>query len=262
MPSRTTLTMGSAEASIGFTIAIEFLMSVIICSGMCSYNVSHASEFDTDGGIELIDKPPVVCQGHYEYHLQGITGNRKDMLYWSYTTVSGTVPREPGNLASSHDRSVDDAFPPIGRQYESSCSGWGTAYYSTTYIIAKLRNWNAKTGGDQYRCSRYWTLNLVKDGRRGEKDIAYWHSGVQVKHGCAMLSDFPQGEPNFQKSWCTDPAVWRKAISYRMKSRKILKNINTPSGLRALKEHILDDRYGIATAGDSPSRGAWVTTII
>ena len=454
MPSRTTLTMGSAEASIGFTRAIEFLMSVIICSGMCSYNVSHASEFDTDGGIELIDKPPVVCQGHYEYHLQGITGNRKDMLYWSYTTmlvktdltgkvlvkkkvkshhgdlcyangrlyvafhkpgqiriydsddlsfiesiniedkmggavsgieyhnghfiivgkvegthnylyeydsnfkylethilkfpswgskygfqtichndgywwissygktapllktdelfnvlgkynfyaavgivgwgrggylvarhfgknvngewqakalwarsepaitVSGTVPRESGDLPSSYDRSEDDAFPPIGRQYRSSCTGWGCTYYSATYVTAKLRNWNAKTGGEQYRCSPYWTLNLVKDGRRGEKDIAYWHSGVQVKHGCAMLSDFPQGEPNFQKSWCTDPAVWRKAISYRMKSRKILKNINTPSGLRALKEHILDDRYGIATAGDSPSRGAWVTTII
>lgn len=33
--------------------------------------------------------PPteIVCEGQYRHHLQGITGNQKDTLYWSYTTT-------------------------------------------------------------------------------------------------------------------------------------------------------------------------------
>ena len=40
--------------------------------------------------IALGQAPPpaeIVCEGQYRHHLQGITGNQKDTLYWSFTTT-------------------------------------------------------------------------------------------------------------------------------------------------------------------------------
>ncbi len=58
----------------------------------------------------------VVCEGQYPGHLQGIAGNQKDTLYWSFTTVlvktdmNGTVlakvevPNHHGDLCLAEDR--------------------------------------------------------------------------------------------------------------------------------------------------------------
>jgi len=33
------------------------------------------------------EPPEIVCQGMYQHHLQGIAGNQKDTLFWSFTTT-------------------------------------------------------------------------------------------------------------------------------------------------------------------------------
>jgi len=35
--------------------------------------------------VQAADRQPIVCDGQYRNHLQGITSNQKDTIYWSFT---------------------------------------------------------------------------------------------------------------------------------------------------------------------------------
>ena len=62
------------------------------------------------------DSQPIVCEGTYRYHLQGITGDQKETLYWSFTTtlvktdmsgrvlVSVPVPYHHGDLCYANGK--------------------------------------------------------------------------------------------------------------------------------------------------------------
>ena len=62
---------------------------------------------------------------------------------------------------------------------------------------------------------------------------------MQIKHGLAMWSEFPEGVPNRATSWCLDPAIWRNAIKYRMQSWGAI----GITDLQTIKTRLLDDRY-------------------
>ena len=79
---------------------------------------------------------------------------------------------------------------------------------------------------------------------------------VMIQHGVASWEEFPEGVPNRATSWSTDPAVWRKAINYRMKAKSTISDVNTQEGLAAVKEHIYSEIYGITFSTNSPSSGS------
>ncbi len=165
-------------------------------------------------------------------------------------------------LPSSFYRSSDKAFPPIGSQRGGSCTGWATTYYSATYQIAKRDGWDAQNGGREYNCSPHWTYNFINGGSDNGGSMTN-NNEVMIRHGVATWEDFAEGVPNRATSWCSDPAVWRKAIYHRMKEKTTIRDVNTPAGLEILKEHIMDEKYGLTYSTNSPSSGKhWVWTDI
>jgi len=160
-------------------------------------------------------------------------------------------------LPSSYDRSPDTAFPPIGSQSGNTCAGWASTYYSATYLIADLYGWNP-TDGTQYRFSPPWTYNMVNGGTLGGS-LADDHFLIQVKHGLATWSEF---YPSDLKTYCTDPAIWRNAIKFRMQSKGAVANTYTDAALTSIKEYLVDGNYGIAIRTPSPTYGNWKWTTI
>ena len=165
-------------------------------------------------------------------------------------------------LPSGFYRSSDKAFPPIGSQKGGSCTGWATTYYAATYQVAKREGWDAQNGGRAYNCSPHWTYNFINGGADNGGSMTN-NNEVMIQHGVATWEDFPEGDPNRATSWSTDPAVWRSAIDYRMKSKLTISNVNTAEGLEILKEHIYNEIYGITFSTNSPSSGShWIWTDI
>ncbi|MBN1673686.1 MAG: fibronectin type III domain-containing protein [Kiritimatiellae bacterium] len=173
-----------------------------------------------------------------------------------YSNVAAVTT--PDDVRSSHDRSLENAFPPIGTQVIGNCGVWASTYYSGTYVIAKVEGWNAKSGGDAYRCSVPWTFNLLSggEGRYGHAN-RFDRYTLHIQHGLATLAEFPRGTPNTYTSWCTDPAVWRNAISRRALAQKEISGLWTPAGLAELKQHLADSRYGLTMQTESPTSGNW-----
>lgn len=161
-------------------------------------------------------------------------------------------------LPASFDRSLDKAFPEIGRQKGNSCTGWATTHYQATYQVAKREGWDAAKGGKAYWCSPHWTYNFINGGADKGGSMSN-NNEVLIKHGVATWEEFEIGTPNRATSWCDDPKVWRNAINYRFKSKSTISNINTKDGLQTLKEYLYDEKYGITFSTNSPSSGKhWV----
>jgi len=51
------------------------------------YRAYATNNVETSYG-EVFQAPPTIeCEGRYDQHLQGITGNKKDLIYWCFTTT-------------------------------------------------------------------------------------------------------------------------------------------------------------------------------
>jgi C1A family cysteine protease len=179
--------------------------------------------------------------------------------------LSEIIPAERTSdvvLPAYFDRSTDKAFPPIGSQRGGSCTGWATTYYSATFQVADRDGWDAQNGGREYNMSPHWTYNFINNGKDAGGSMTN-NNKVMIQHGIATWKDFPEGDPNRATSWCTDPAVWRKAIPYRMESQSSIRDVNTPAGLETLKELVMNSKNGITFGTNSPSSGKhWVWTPI
>jgi hypothetical protein len=176
--------------------------------------------------------------------------------------IDPTKEKSTAVLPAAFDRSIDKAFPPIGSQVGGSCTGWSTTYYSATFQVAKREGWNAQTGGSAFWCSPQWTYNYVNGGADNGGNMPD-NNAMMISHGVATWLDFPQGTPNRHTSWCTDPAIYRKAIKFRMLSQAVITNVNTLAGLQALKEAVYNSLDGVTYATNSPSSGSqWVFTTV
>ena len=162
------------------------------------------------------------------------------------------------DLPSSHDRSSETAFPPIGSQSGPTCAGWASTYYSATHILADLLGWNPETDGPQHRASPHWTYNMVNGGLV-TGSLADDHFLIQTKHGLAMWSEF---YPSDKRKYCTDLTIWRRAIKYRMRRKGAVVNTYTDAALTSIKEYLIDNRYGIAIRTPSPTYDNWKWTTI
>ncbi|MBN1673687.1 MAG: fibronectin type III domain-containing protein [Kiritimatiellae bacterium] len=160
-----------------------------------------------------------------------------------------------------HDRSPDQAFPPIGSQIGGSCTGWSTTYYGAGYVLAKHQGWNAKTGGSNYRASPVWAFNHLGNHSTGGSWLD--NDNFMIKHGIGRWSQFYGDTLCRNLAYCTDPAVWRAALPWRMKTTKIISSVDTSTGLTALKTTLYDDRWAITMETHSPnSYPHWVWTTI
>ncbi|MBN1670861.1 MAG: fibronectin type III domain-containing protein [Kiritimatiellae bacterium] len=195
----------------------------------------------------------------YYYTVKAEHGTLGDSAY--SVVAAATTPLS--GLPAVHNRGLEAAFPPIGTQRIGNCGVWASTYYSGTYIIAHLEGWNAKSGGDAYRCSVPWTYNLLSGGAgsTGHAD-RFDRYDLHIKHGLATLAEFPTGTPNTYTSWCTDPRVWRAAISRRALAQKEIEGLWTPAGLAELKRHLYDPRFGLTLQAESPTTGNWQWTTI
>jgi len=142
-------------------------------------------------------------------------------------------------LPGSVDNSQLKYFPPIGDQAQlGSCAAFSTTYYTMSHMVALARNLDAKNGGDDLHYSPKWTYNIINGGGDFGAYITDAYQ-VQLDHGAATWKDFPYvGTPTPAQNylgWCTDPAVWRKAINVRMNQAGYVDSVDTNTGLTALK---------------------------
>ncbi|MCP4712585.1 MAG: hypothetical protein GY869_28505, partial [Planctomycetes bacterium] len=151
-----------------------------------------------------------------------------------------------GYTADDLPRYVDNStlkyFPPIRTQGSiGSCAQFSTIYYVMTHNTALARDWDAKSGGDDYRFSPKWSYNMVNGGADNGSSTT---SGLYIAmyHGAARWSQFPYGtngsNPLNYREWSLDPAVWRDAIDYRSEGFSRVYNLHTLVGRDELKAEL------------------------
>jgi len=142
-------------------------------------------------------------------------------------------------LPTKVDNSQLKYFPPIGSQGGiGSCACYSTTYYTMTHMVAMARDIDAAHGGDDTHYSTKWTYNLINGGQdKGSSAGGAYR--VMLDHGAATEKDFPYigstSPPSNYLQWCTDAAVWRKAINVRMATTGYVGSLNSDSGLAAAK---------------------------
>ena len=174
-----------------------------------------------------------------------------------YDTGGGVVALE---LPAAVDNSTLEWFPPIRNQKYGSCAQFSGVYYALTHETALVREWNAKTGGDFYRFSPYFTYNLLNNGSGGSGSQADAGWDIAEKHGVPRWSEFAGSTAT---EWCTDPVVIRRMLGDRTEGRGTITNVDQPAGLNQLKEFLNNGHVGIygtwidswvyKSAGDDPS---------
>ncbi len=113
----------------------------------------------------------------------------------------------PVVLPSYVDNSTKKWFPPIRDQHPlGSCMAFSSIYYTMTHMTAMARNWDAKTGGDDYRFSPSFYFNMALG------------APIARDNGCARWSLFPYINDN-ASIWCLNAEAWRDAINYRESSQ-------------------------------------------
>jgi hypothetical protein len=163
-------------------------------------------------------------------------------------------------IPAAVDNSTLECFPPIRNQKYGSCGQFSGVYYALTHETALLRGWNAKTGGDVYRFSPYFTYNLLNNGSGGAGSSTTKGWDIVAKHGAPRWNEFAG---NTATEWCTDPAVIRRMLEDRTESWGTIYNVDQPAGLNQLKEFLNNGHVGnystwisswqYKTAGDDPS---------
>lgn len=168
-------------------------------------------------------------------------------------------------LPSSVDNSTLPSFPPIRSQGSiGSCACWASAYYMGTHMMGLVRGINSKNDSDNTtKLSPKWCYNMINGGG----DNGSWFTdafAILLKNGGATWADFPYNTNYLE--WCTDPAVWRRAISNRFDTTGQVTGMDTSTGIDNLKA-LLNNGYvcvyatnisgwQFRTAGNDPSTSA------
>ena len=145
-------------------------------------------------------------------------------------------------IPAAVDNSSLQYFPPIRNQKYGSCGQFSGVYYALTHETALVRGWNAKTGGDFYRFSPYFTYNLLNNGSGGAGTSTTKGWDIVEKHGAPRWSEFAG---NTATEWCTDPVVTRRMLDDRTESRATIGALDTAVGLDRLKEFLNNGHVGI-----------------
>jgi len=163
-------------------------------------------------------------------------------------------------IPAAVDNSSLQYFPPIRNQVYGSCGQFSGVYYAMTHEAALVRGWNAKTGGDFYRFTPYFTYNLLNNGSgaAGSQPHAGWD--IAEKHGVPRWNEFAGSTAT---EWCTNSAVTRRMLEDRTESWATINDVDGPAGLDQLKEFLNNGHVGVystyvfswkyMTAGDDPS---------
>ncbi|MBA4387012.1 MAG: hypothetical protein C0404_03465 [Verrucomicrobia bacterium] len=131
------------------------------------------------------------------------------------------------------DNSPEIWFPPIRSQGSiGSCVSWGIIYYTLTYEVCRLNNWNAKSGNNALIFSPKWTYNLVNAGIDAGSNVSTTF-GVLMHHGAATWSEWPY-DSNY-RAWCLNPDVWRNALRWHNVTYVSIPSMNTTNGIENLK---------------------------
>jgi len=160
------------------------------------------------------------------------------------------------------DNSTLQSFPPIRNQRYNSCAQFSGVYYGLTHETALVRGWNAKTGGDFYRFTPYFTYNMINNGSGsiGSQPEVGWN--IAERHGVPRWSEFYGAATAAATEWCTNPAVYRRMLEDRTESHGIISDVDTPAGLDQLKAFLANGHVAVCntyvfswkfkTAGDDP----------
>lgn len=191
--------------------------------------LERANEHRHKKKIPLLSPEAAVKDGE---EIETITGAT------SGSTSGELPPSSLEILPDSVDNSTLKYFPPIRSQGSiSSCGSFSGAYYAMTYMLAKARDLDAKTGGDAFRLSPKFAYNLVNGGS-DSGSWYYWVYNLGIKHGLASWSDFPY-DSNY-RAWPVNPDVWRAAISRRFDRFGYVASTNTDAGMLLVKQMLLD----------------------
>jgi len=144
-------------------------------------------------------------------------------------------------LPSSVDNSTLPSFPPIRSQGNiGSCTCWASTYYMGTHMMGLARGINSKNDADNTtKLSPKWCYNMINGGA----DNGSWFTSafdILLKNGGATWADFPYNSNYLE--WCTDPAVWRRAISNRFETSGQVTAMDTSTGVNNLKA-LLNNGY-------------------
>lgn len=121
--------------------------------------------------------------------------------------------RTQGGLPPSVDLSRTPYFPPIMDQGKiGSCDWFAAVYYQMTFLYNKQYQ---RPVAPENTFSPQFGYNILNNAGSFPYNIRVddVYKFVQ-KHGCAVLTEFPYDQ-NYLP-WCTDAAVWRNALQYRI----------------------------------------------
>ncbi len=137
-------------------------------------------------------------------------------------------------IPASLDNSVLAAAPPIGNQgSENSCVAFATTYYQASHEICLARGCDNKTSNTNI-LSPKWTYNMINGG----VDDGSWFAdafALLEKNGAATLSQLPYFAGDY-RSWDTNAADWRSALTYRMNPSQYMSGVSSAAGLANLKQ--------------------------
>ena len=118
-----------------------------------------------------------------------------------------------GGLPPSADLSRTPYFPPIMDQGQiGSCDWFAAVYYQMTFLYNQQYQ---RPAAPENTFSPQFGYNILNNAGSFPYNIRVddVYKFVQ-KHGCAVLTEFPYDQ-NYMP-WCTDAAVWRNALQYRI----------------------------------------------
>lgn len=158
------------------------------------------------------------------------------------SAMASAVPQTTTlDLPDAVDNSQLPYFPPIRNQGSlGSCAQFATIYYMMTHMTAMARGWDVKNDPDDtHKFSPMWTYNLLKGGVDGGTTL---NSGlaIAITQGVSSLADCPYDDNSGGEWVYDDPAVWRRAMDYRMDQIGVLADCATEAGLEALKTLLVD----------------------
>lgn len=169
-------------------------MALFLAYVFCLTLASYAAP-----GLTPTNDPPIECEGTHPSHLQGITGNKKDILYWSYTTrlvktdmkgkilAQKDVAGHHGDLCYANGKIYVAYFHPasvqiynaqdlsfIGTKVLSDISGRvsGMEYHNGRFIIVGTKNYVYEYDGNFTQIARH-TIGISWTNKYGFQTACY-----------------------------------------------------------------------------------------
>lgn len=159
------------------------------------------------------------------------------------------------SLPYKHDRSTEKAFPPIGKQKGPVCASYSSTYYNASYVYAKREGIDLSKDSS-IALSPYYVYAMAEQSGKGIGGTSLLTPmEVMIFHGTLTHNEWSMSEKNYQKRWNTSPALWRKALSRRMKMAFAVYNADTPEGVNEIKKLLLDTTCAITVGGPDSKRG-------